>query len=312
MDTLEKMRIFTRVVEAGSFTAAAQQLNESTASTSRAVARLEAHLRARLLNRTTRRVVLTEAGERYLHRCEQILACVDQAEAEAFGAQASPSGKLKLHLMSSFGHNHVVPAIVRYQQRYPAVKIDLTFEQRVPDLLDEGYDVSIILAPKLPDSSLVVHRLGSVTSIVCASPTYISKNGAPRDLSDLRRHTCLHLATPVFPSDKWVFCGPDGLKTVELGSSAFTANTAEALEEAIREGHGVGVLPIPSALPGMRTGTLVRVLPQFTLQEMNLYVLYPSRRFVDAKIRTFIEFLREDMPAALAHDTALLRQIVPQ
>src|SRR5579864_9723471 len=132
MNTLQNMRVFARVVESGSFTAAAQQMDATIATISRAVAGLEAHLRTRLLNRTTRRIALTEAGERYLQRCEQILAYVDQAEAEAGDAHARPSGKLKVHCMTSLGQHYVVPAVGRYQERYPDVHIELTLAQRMP------------------------------------------------------------------------------------------------------------------------------------------------------------------------------------
>ncbi|CAL8474348.1 LysR family transcriptional regulator [Caballeronia novacaledonica] len=310
MDTLQNMRVFVRVVEAGSFTAAAQHLNTTTAYASRAVSDLEAHLRARLLNRTTRRIALTEAGERYLQRCEQILAYVDQAEAEAGDAHARPSGKLKVHSMTSFGQHYIVPMISRYQQRHPSVQVDLTLAQRVPDLLDEGYDVSVVLASDLPDSGLVSARLGSVYSIACASPAYIEQYGAPHVLSDLVRHTCLHLMTPVFPPDRWVFDGPNGQETVSLGPSTFTVNVAEAMVVAIRESMGIGVLPTSSALPGLRAGTLVRVLPQYTMQELNVYALYPSRQYLDAKIRTWVEFLREALPDTLAADAESLKEFV--
>src|SRR5258708_3430402 len=170
MDTLQNMRVFSRVVEAGSFTAAAQQLNTTTAYASRAVSDLEAHLRTRLLNRTTRRIALTDAGERYLQRCQQILAYVEEAEAEASDAHARPSGKLRVHTMSSFGGRYVVPALVRYQQLHPEVSVQLTLSQRIPDLLEEGFEVSIVLGYGLPDSGLVSQRLGSAFSIACAAP----------------------------------------------------------------------------------------------------------------------------------------------
>ncbi len=171
MDTLQNMRVFVRVVDAGSFTAAAQQMNSTTAYASRAVSDLEAHLRTRLLNRTTRRIALTEAGERYLQRCEQILAYVDQAEAEAGDAHARPSGKLKVHCFTSLGQHYLVPAIARYRERYPDVHVELTLAQRMPDLLDEGYDVAIVVGRDLPDSGLVSQRLGESHSVVCASRT---------------------------------------------------------------------------------------------------------------------------------------------
>ncbi|MFM0098677.1 LysR family transcriptional regulator [Paraburkholderia nemoris] len=308
MDTLQNMRVFVRVVEAGSFTGGAQHLNTTTAYASRAVSDLEAHLRTRLLNRTTRRIALTEAGERYLQRCEQILAYVDQAEAEAGDAHARPSGKLKVHAMTSFGQHYVVPAVGRYQQRYPDVSIELTLAQRMPDLLDEGFDVSLTLAIGLPDSGLVSQRLCSAFSIACASPAYLERHGVPEKPSDLARHTCLQMVTPIFPTDKWIFDGPNGEETINLGPTTFQVNVAEAMAVAVSSGMGVGLIPIYSAISGLRSGDLVWLLPEYTSQEMNLYALYPSRQYLDAKIRTWVEFLRDELPATLAVDQEELRQ----
>ncbi len=308
MDTLQNMRVFVRVVEAGSFTGAAQHLNTTTAYCSRAVSDLEAHLRTRLLNRTTRRIALTEAGERYLQRCEEILAYVDQAEAEASDAHARPSGKLKVHAMTSFGQHYVVPAVGRYQKRYPDVHVELTLAQRMPDLLDEGYDVSLTLATGLPDSGLVSQRLGSAFSIACASPAYLEHHGVPQVPSDLANHTCLQMVTPVFPSDEWIFDGPNGQESVFLGPATFQVNVAEALAVAVREDMGVGLIPIYSAISWLRSGQLVWILPEYTSQEMNVYALYASRQYLDAKIRTWVEFMRDELPATLATDQAELRK----
>lgn len=302
MDTLQNMRMFVRVAEAGSFTAAAHQAGTTTAQASRAVSDLESHLRTRLLNRTTRRIAMTDAGERYKHRCEQILAYVDEAEAEAGDAQAKPSGKLKVHAMTSFGQHYVVPLVSRYCERYGDVNVDLTLAQRVPDLLDEGYDVALIQAAELPDSGLISQRLGGVNSIVCASPGYIERHGQPRVLADLNRHVCLSLVSPLGPASSWRFDGPSGAEVVELGPARFTVNVAEAMAVALREGMGIGVLPTSSALPYLRTGTLVRLFPGYTLQELQIYAVYPSRRYLDAKVRTWVEFLRDEFPATLAID----------
>jgi len=308
MDTLQNMRVFVRVVEAGSFTGAAQHMNTTTAYASRAVSDLEAHLRTRLLNRTTRRIALTEAGERYLQRCEQILAYVDQAEAEAGDAHARPSGRLKVHAMTSFGQHYVVPAVGRYQQQYPDVQVDLTLAQRVPDLLDEGYDVALVLASDLPDSGFVSQRIAGAFSIACASPAYLERRGVPQTLADLANHNCLRMVTPVSPSARWHFSGPDGDAVVDLGTPTFQVNVAEALAVAVREGMGIGVLPIYSAISGLRSGGLVWILPEYKSQEMNIYALYPSRQYLDAKIRTWVELLRDELPATLAHDQAELRK----
>jgi DNA-binding transcriptional LysR family regulator len=296
------------VVEAGSFTGAAQHLNTTTAYASRAVSDLEAHLRTRLLNRTTRRIALTEAGERYLQRCEQILAYVDQAEAEAGDAHARPSGKLKVHAMTSFGQHYVVPAVGQYQALYPDVHVELTLAQRMPDLLDEGYDVALVLATDLPDSGFVSQRLTSAFSIACASPAYLERYGVPQTPRDLVNHRCLQLVTPVFPASQWQFTGPSGLETIDLGPATFQVNVAEAMAVGVREGMGVGLLPIYSAISGLRSGELVWILPEYRSQEMTVFAMYPSRQYLDAKIRTWVEMLRETLPATLAKDQTELRR----
>jgi DNA-binding transcriptional LysR family regulator len=311
MDTLQNMRLFVRVVEARSFTVAARLTGTTTARASRAVSDLESHLCTRLLNRTTRRLAMTDAGERYMQRCEQILAYVDEAEAEAGGAHAKPSGKLKVHAMTSLGQHYVVPLVSKYCQRYRDVHVDLTLAQRVPDLLDEGYDVALIQAAELPDSSLVSQRLGSVNSIVCASPGYIEHHGRPRALTDLTRHVCLSLVSPLGPAGIWRFDGPTGTEVVELGPVRFTVNVAEAMAVALREGMGIGVLPTSSALPHLRDGSLVRLFPGYTLQGLQVYAVYPSRRYLDAKIRTWVEFLRDELPGTLAIDGDSLKRFVP-
>ncbi|WP_323120893.1 LysR family transcriptional regulator [Burkholderia alba] len=310
MDTLQNMRVFVRVVDAGSFTAAAQQLNSTTAYASRAVSDLEAHLRTRLLNRTTRRIALTEAGERYLQRCEQILAYVDQAEAEAGDAHARPSGKLKVHSMTSLGQHYTVPAVSRYQQRYPDVQVELTLAQRTPDLLDEGYDVALVVGRELPDSGLVSQRLGATFSVACASPAYLEKYGVPRRPEDLAHHVCLGMVAPGFHWDEWTLAGPNGEERITLAEPPFRVNVAEALAVGIREGMGIGVLPLYSAIAGLRHGDFVWVMPEYRSHEMNIYALYPSRQYLDAKIRTWVDFLRDELPATIDADEAALQQFV--
>ncbi|WP_179404043.1 LysR family transcriptional regulator [Burkholderia guangdongensis] len=308
MDTLQNMRVFVRVVDAGSFTAAAQQMNTTTAYASRAVSDLEAHLQTRLLNRTTRRIALTEAGERYLQRCEQILAYVDQAEAEASDAHARPSGTLRVHCVTSLGQHYAVPSVARYRERYPDVHIELTLAQRMPDLLDEGYDVAIIVGQDLPDSGLVSQRLGATYSVACASPAYLERRGVPQRAHDLTNHVCLGMVAPGVNWHEWTMSGPHGDETVAIGAPPFRVNVAEALATAIREGMGVGVLPLYSAISGLRRGDFVRVMPEYRSHLMNIYALYPSRQYLDAKIRTWVDFLRDELPATLEADEAALEQ----
>jgi DNA-binding transcriptional LysR family regulator len=308
MDTLQNMRVFVRVVESGSFTAAAQHLNTTTAYASRAVSDLEAHLHTRLLNRTTRRIALTEAGKRYLQRCEQILAYVEEAEAEASDAHARPSGKLRVHAMTSFGGHYVVPAIGGYQQRYPEVSVELTLAQRIPDLLDEGYDVSVVLGYQLPDSALVSQRLGTAFSIACAAPSYLERHGVPKTPADLPNHVCLRLVTPGSAFDKWNFDGPHGVESYTLPTAQFQVNGAEAMAIAVREGMGIAILPTYAAMHWLGSGDIVRIMPEYTSQPMSIHALYSSREYLDAKIRTWVDFLREEVTQMLAAEQAHLRQ----
>ena len=300
MDTLDSMRMFVRVVEAGSFTKAASLSAVSTPQMSRAITDLESRLHTRLLHRTTRHMSLTEAGERYLQHCEQILAQVDLAEAEAAGAGGQPSGKLRVHATTTFGQHHLAPLIARYNRRFPDVLIELVLAQRVPDMVDEGFDVSVVMARSLADSALVSQRIGSLYTILCASPRYLAKHGTPLRLADLNKHTCLQLVLPDVPLGQWHFEGVDD-PVFRLGRPVpFTVNVSEALAEAIREGMGIGPLPISVALPALRDGSLVRVLPEHHLRANNVYALYASRRYLDAKIKTLVEFLREQVPLSLA------------
>lgn len=309
MDTLQTMRAFSCVADTGSFTAAAQQLGTTTANISRAVAHLEGHLKARLLNRTTRRIALTEAGQRYLLRCQQILAYVEEAEAEAGDAHARPAGRLRVHSMTGIGQHYVIRAMAGYRQQYPDVSFDLTLANRVPDLLDEGLDVAIVVATELPDSGLVSQRIGATYSILCASPGYIAERGAPRTPTDLAQHECLLLISPVMPFDRWHFVGPDGEQMISLGQPSFQVNVGDAMTEAIRSGMGIGVLPLYSAMDGLRDGSLVPVLPHYRLQCLNIYALYPSRQYLDAKIKTWVTYLRETLPDALQADEVELAGI---
>lgn len=305
MDTLQNMRAFARVVESGSFTAAAQSLNSTTGAMSRAVSELETRLRTRLMNRSTRRLALTPAGERYLLRCRQILAGVDQAEEEASCAHERPAGVLRMHSFASIGQHYVLPALSAYRARHPDVSIELTLSQWLPDLFDGSIDVAVVTASSLPDSELVSHLLGSTFSILCASPAYLRAHCAPQCPQDLVRFDCLTLQTPAFPTREWRLEGPDGVEQIEVSGPVRT-NTAESLAVAICEGVGIGMLPLYAAIDALRNGTLVRVLPRHTLQKMNVYALYPSRRFIDAKVRTWVEFLREHLPTVIARDDAML------
>lgn len=239
MDTLHAMRVFIQVVERGSFTAAAQALDLSTAQVSRLIADLEQHLQARLLQRTTRRLALTETGERCLERSRQILGQIDEADAEARGAHLTPSGRLRVHTMTGLGLQHLTPLIARYAERYPQVVVELTLAQRTPDLLEDGHDVTVAFARDLPDSQLVAQRLGPVYSVLCAAPSYLAKHGIAQRPSDLQQHRYLRLTDPLYRG-QWDF-GDEQLDA--LPAECFQVNVAEALVKAAQAGMGFCLLP---------------------------------------------------------------------
>lgn len=300
------MRFFIAVAQSGSFTAAAEILDTTTTNVSKAVTSLEARLQTRLINRTTRRLALTEAGARYLQRCEKILDEVREADEEAGAAHTLPVGRLKIHAMSAVGNHYVIDAITQYRETHPSVMFDLTLTNRLPDLLEEGYDMSIVLARDLPDSGFVAQRLGITYSILCASPAYLKKRGHPDSPSSLCSHDCLRIVNTVMPVENWALEGPEGLETVNIPLSPFHINTADGMTIAITNGMGIGIQPIASALDGLRAGTLVRVLPEYHFEELNLFAIYPSRKFLDAKIKTWVEFLKNTIPGLLAADEKIV------
>lgn len=304
MDVFQAMRVFARVVDVGSFTAAAKALGLSTAQVSRQVSDLESHLQARLLQRTTRRLGLTEVGRRYLERCRHILSELEDAGAEASGAHLMPRGHLRVHAITGLGTHLLAPLAASYGERYPEVNLELTLSQHHPDLLEEGQDVVISMARELPDSELVAQQLDSTYSVLCAAPIYLELHGIPMTLDDLSKHRCLRLLDPVF-GDNWSFTDNGIERTIHLGKT-FQVNVAEAMAQAAGAGMGICVLPDLVAAKAFTQGRLVRLLPHHRLHERGIYALYPSRRFLDAKVKTWVEFLKEHIPLVLSTNRAVV------
>ncbi|MFB9124433.1 LysR family transcriptional regulator [Paraburkholderia dipogonis] len=302
MDTIYSMRVFVRVAHTGSFTAAAEVMQIATGRASRAVSQLENRLRTRLLNRSTRRLALTQAGQRYFEQCNEILAIIDQAEAEARESQVRPSGNLRIYAPTGLGQHYIVKAIGLYRSRYPEVHVQLTLGQRLPDLVNEGYDTVVAAAVELPDSGLISQKVGTTFSIVCASRSYTERHGIPQIPVDLRNHSCLQLNTCAFVGDAWVLEGEADEQSIRLGKPSLEVNTTEALVSAVREGLGVGLIPLHSAVGGLLSTEFEWILREYRSQRIDVFALYPSRRYIDAKIRTWVDFLSETLPAMLACD----------
>ena len=303
MDLLNNLRVFIRVVDCASFTAAADTLDLSTAQVSRLVADLEVHLQARLLQRTTRRLSLTEAGERFLLRSRQIVEEMDEATAEARGAHINPAGRLRVHSMTGLGVL-ITPLIARYSELYPEVVFELTLSQRNPDPLEEGHDVVISIAPELADSQLVAQAIGQIYSVPCASADYLRRRGIPQQPLALNEHQCLRLLDPMY-GDPWIFQDEHGEHAISPAKT-FQCNVAESMVKASEAGMGISLLPFHTATRPLSDGTLLRVLPTWRLRERNVYALYPSRRFLDAKVRTWVDFLKAELPKLFAEHEAVM------
>lgn len=303
MDVLNSLRVFVQVVDSGSFTVAAQALDLSTAQVSRLVADLEQHVQARLLQRTTRRLGLTDAGERFLLRGRQILEEMQVATAEARGAHLKPSGRLRVHTLHGLGML-ITPLIARYCELYPDVVFELSLSQRNPDPLEEGHDVVISIAQELADSQFVAQVIGQIYSAPFASPAYLQRHGVPASPAALNEHRCLRLLDPMY-SDQWQFHDAAGEQGV-LPGPTFQSNVAESMVNASEAGMGVSLVPFYAATRPLSEGRLLRLLPAYRLRERNVYALYPSRRFLDAKVRTWVDFLQAELPQVFAAHEAVM------
>jgi DNA-binding transcriptional LysR family regulator len=297
---LHAMHAFRRVVDSGSFTAAANQMDLTTAQVSRLVSELETRLQSKLLQRTTRRLQLTSVGERFADQCRTILDLVSEAENEASGASVQPTGRLRVVCMTIFGSRYIVPLVSRYCALYPKVTIEYSTSQHVPNLLAEGLDVSIFLTRQLPDSGMVAQSLGTTHGVLCAAPSYLERHGTPQTIEELAGHQCLRVINPSV-GPQWEL--NDGRLThALLPDGPLVGDTPEAVLHGACSGLGIAMLPLYSVVDQIRKGELVHVLPPWRTAEVGVYVLTQSRKFVDAKTRAWLELLKEEVPAALTRD----------
>ena len=284
------MRVFTAVVDAGSFARAAEKLELSRGMTSRYVAQVEAHLGVRLLNRTTRRLSLTEAGNDYYQRATQVLALVEEAEQAASHEAAEPRGTLRINASVAFGARHMGGLIGAYLRRHPQVRVDLTLNDRIVDLVEEGFDVAVRIARRI-DPGLVARRIAPARTIACASPAYLRQSGAPKTPADLVRHNCLTYAY-AGAQNEWRFTRGKREQTVKVGGTLH-ANNGDILSRAAADGLGVTVQPTFLIDGLLREKKLMRVLEGWEADSLTIFAVYPSRQFLPAKVRSFIDFMLE-------------------
>ena len=291
MDRWSAMQSFVRVVESGSFVAAAERLGTSTSSLSRQIADLEQHLGARLLNRTTRRLSLTESGQAFYERSVALLS--DLAEAESIVGQAAvaPRGTLRLTCSYNMAEKRVAPAIAAFVERYPDVKFDVVVSDRLVDLIDEGFDLAIRVG-QVGSDRLVARRLGSMQLIACAAPAYLERRGSPAVPTDLAAHNVLTYAYASAPRS-WRFADSSGQHHDVRVTGSLHANSGDALAAAAIA--GLGIVCEPDFLVGgaIDDGRLVRVLPGFEAMRGDIWAVYPSHRHLSLKVRLFVDHIKQ-------------------
>lgn len=293
MESVVGMEIFVAVVRAGSFSAAARVAGLTPSAVSKQISRLEARLGARLFDRTTRRLSLTEVGAAFNERCRRILTEVEEAERAVADAHAGPRGTLRLNLPVVFGRLHVVPLLSEFLGRFPEVRVDITFNDRFVDLLEEGVDLALRIG-ELADSSLIARRLAPNRRVVCGAPAYFERHGVPERPAELARHNCLVYTYRASRYD-WQFIradeGPGEEREVVRVSGNLESNNAEAIHAVLLEGVGLGLLPLWLVGGDLSTGRLLRALPAYHEPDNAIYVVYPPGRHLSPKVRCFIDFL---------------------
>ncbi|WP_449410390.1 LysR family transcriptional regulator [Methylobacterium komagatae] len=286
MDRFASMEVFAKVADLGSFAAAAEAADISAAMVGKHVRQLEGHLGVRLLNRTTRRQSLTDAGRSFLERTRIVLAELEAAEAIAADSRARPRGELRINAPVSFGTYCLSPQLPEYMAANPEVTVRLTLSDRVVDLVDEGYDC-VFRAGTLHDSSLIARGLRPLKLIPAASPAYLERHGRPEHPSDLARHACLGFSGSAL-EERWTFDGDAGEVVVPIGSR-FSANSGHALRQAALAGMGVIHHAEDLLAEDLASGRLVRILPDWR-SERPLHILYAPDRRLTPKLRSFLDF----------------------
>ena len=299
VDRLQAMNVFVKVVEQGSFARAAERLTMSTSAVSRHVADLEAHLDTRLLNRTTRRISLTESGHAYHERALQLLADLEEAEAIAGSSTARPRGTIRLTCSINFGVKHLAPAMGLFQAAHPEVLFDISVSDRFVDLVEEGMDLAVRIG-ELGNTNLIARKIGQMQLMPCASPAYLKKHGTPRYPSELTDHNCLtYEYAPV--KNQWLFrkreparpagaTGAGDEVRVRVSGSVH-GNNGELLAAVAAQGVGITFEPDFILQPFIESGQLAPILKNWLPPPSPIYAVYPSRRHLSAKVRSFVDFL---------------------
>ncbi len=291
MDKFAALRAYVTVVEQDGFAAAARVTGQSRSAVNRLVIALEDDLGVQLLNRTTRQVSPTANGAAFYEKARRILDDLAEAERELGEAQDDVAGQLRINAPMSFGTMHLGPAIADFSARHPKLRIELHLNDRIVDIIEEGFDIAIRIAEPKEDTSLVDFRICEARRAICASPEYLAQSGLPERPDDLRHHACLHYGN--LPSGNlWRLIGPKGGIGVHV-NNVLCSNNGEVLRDAAVAGRGVALLPTFIVGRELQAGRLVTIMPDYRAPELMLAAVYPPSRHLSAKIRLFTDFLIE-------------------
>jgi DNA-binding transcriptional LysR family regulator len=295
MDMPGAMIVFAQVVDSRSFSAAAARLGLSKSAVSKQIAKLEDRLGARLLNRTTRTLSPTDAGQDFYERCLRVVREVEEAERAITHLSAEPRGLLRLNAPASFGREYLAPLVPEMLARWPELRIEALFEDRFVDVVAEGFDL-VIRITRLQDSSLVARRIASCRRVVCAAPSYLARRGVPRTPAELLQHDCI-LYSYATDQNEWEFVGPDGrLETVRV-DGRLRANNAEVTLAALLAGAGLALSPDFIVGPDIAAGRLVPLLTDYENPFGAIYAVWPHNRNLAPKVRAVVDFLVERFAA---------------
>jgi len=293
MDQLQAIRVFRQAVERGSFAEAARRMGLSPAAVSKNIRELEAHLRVRLLNRTTRRMSPTEAGECYFEQISRILDDLSEADNSLGPMQRMPSGLLRVSAPMAFTLTRLSDAVVGFLGRYPDLTLDLKLEDRRVDLVKEGFDLAIRGSERLEDTSLIARKLMTLRHVICASPGYLARAGRPIEPEDLRSHNCVQFTLSGHVQE-WSFTREGRTVRVAIGGR-YKVTTSLAVRDALLAGFGLSLIPRIYVEKDIAEGRLATALDDWTPVETSIYAVYPSRQYILPKVRAFVDFLIDEM-----------------
>ena len=290
MDKLTGMKVFVSVARAGSFVGGSKEMSISRAMATKHIGQLESYLGARLFNRTTRSLSLTDVGSDYLQRCRTVLAEIEEMEGAVTQLHTEPKGKIKISAPNVIGSLYVAPAIAEFLNLHKDLSVNLLLQSSYGDLVDEGIDIAITFG-SLKDTSLIAKKMASSPLLVCGSSAYFAVNGIPLVPEELAQHSCL-VNTAIPPRNKWLFKGQEGKKEV-LVTGRMQANAADPIRIAAKKGLGLVMLPEYIVARDIEKGHLRVVLQDYACAPVMIHAVYPHRKYVSAKVRTFLVFLEE-------------------